>query len=83
MKDIFATIDEAGGMILPRSVRQRLAIKPGAILKIAVAGFTVTLTPTRFVKKGKALVFTTSNDKTLRTASVRSVIESTRLRRSR
>ena len=82
MKEIFTTIDKSGRLILPKSVRQRLDIKPGTLLKITVAGSTVTLTPSRFVKKGKALVFTTGNEKTLRNASVRTVIESTRLRRA-
>jgi bifunctional DNA-binding transcriptional regulator/antitoxin component of YhaV-PrlF toxin-antitoxin module len=83
MKEIFATVDEAGGLILPPGVRRRLDIKSGALLKITIAGSTVTLTPSQFVKKGKALVFTTGNNKILRNATVKSAIASTRLRRGR
>src|SRR5256885_195219 len=87
MKDILAPIDQAGRVVLPKGVRQELAIKPGDMLKITVAGSTVTLTPTKraagFVKKGKVLVFTTGDDQVLSSATVNDVIEATRAERGR
>jgi AbrB family looped-hinge helix DNA binding protein len=83
MKEILATIDEAGRLVLPKNVRKRLAVKPGDIFKITVAGSTVTLMPARaaagLVKKGKALVFSTGDKQTLGSGLVNGLMETTRV----
>ena len=60
-EDTLVPIDQAGRIVLPKNVRQELAIKPGDVFKVAIAGAAVTLTPSRekagLVRKGKALVF--------------------------
>ena len=69
MKDVLIPIDQAGRIVLPMAVRQELAIKAGDVFKVGIRGTTVTLTPnkekTGFVRKGKALVFSTVGDETL------------------
>ena len=68
MKDILIPIDQAGRIVLPKNVRQDLAIKPGDMLKLTNPGTHVTLTLSKlksgFQRKGKALVFTTSGEDT-------------------
>ena len=61
MSDILIPIDKAGRVVLPKHVREELAIKPGDQLIISIHGNAVTLRPTNdesgFVKRGRALVF--------------------------
>ena len=61
MKDVFVPIDKAGRVVLPKDVREELAIQPGDLLKISIHGNEVTLRPNKetggFIKRGKALVF--------------------------
>jgi AbrB family looped-hinge helix DNA binding protein len=61
MKDVFVPIDKAGRVVLPKDVRDELAIHPGDLLKISIHGNEVTLRPNKetggFIKRGKALVF--------------------------
>ena len=61
MKDVVVPIDRAGRVVLPKQVRDELAIKPGDLLKISIREDEVTLRPTReasgFIKRGRALVF--------------------------
>lgn len=68
MKDILVPIDQAGRIVLPKNVRQELAIQPGDMLKISVQGTQVTLAlsgaKAGFQRKGKALVFTTAGEET-------------------
>jgi AbrB family looped-hinge helix DNA binding protein len=63
MKETFVPIDKAGRVVLPKDVREELAIHPGDLLKISVYGNRVMLSPERekagFVKRGRALVFST------------------------
>ncbi len=72
-------IDRAGRVVIPKNVRQELAIKPGDILKVSVNGSSVTLTPNRetagFVRKGQALVFSTGGGETLSEETVASLLE--------
>lgn len=66
MKNTSISIDGAGRIILPKELREELAIKPGDTLKLSVQGSSVTLTPDRqqsgLVRKSKALVFSNFDD---------------------
>src|SRR5271169_3198716 len=61
MKNLMLPIDQAGRIVLPKHVRQELAVKPGDTFKVSIHGSAVTLTPNKaaggFLRKGKALVF--------------------------
>jgi AbrB family looped-hinge helix DNA binding protein len=61
MNELRIPIDKAGRVVLPKHVRDELAIKPGDQLKISIHGNVVTLRPTNdesgFIKRGRALVF--------------------------
>ena len=61
MKDVLIPIDKAGRVLLPKNVREELAINPGDLLKISIRGNEITLRPSReasgFIKRGHALVF--------------------------
>jgi AbrB family looped-hinge helix DNA binding protein len=82
MKELTVPIDEAGRIVLPKGVRQELAIKAGDTLKVAVHGASVTLTPNRemtgLVRKGKALVFSSIGDETVTAEAVNRVLEEAR-----
>jgi AbrB family looped-hinge helix DNA binding protein len=66
MKEMTVPIDQAGRIVLPKDVRQELAIEPGDTLKLSVHGCSVTLTPHKetvgFGRKGYALVFSTAGE---------------------
>ena len=55
------TIDKAGRVVLPRSIRDRLNLIPGSELEIDVKGneinMTVSSTETKLIEKKGALVF--------------------------
>lgn len=78
MKDVLIPIDQAGRIVLPKNIRQELAIKPGDVFKVSIHGAAVTLTPSKesagFVRKGKAFVFSTSGDDTLSEEAVHAVL---------
>jgi AbrB family looped-hinge helix DNA binding protein len=78
MKDLLVPIDQAGRVVLPKNVREELAIKAGDVFKVSVQGATVTLTrageTSGFVRKGKALVFSTSGEETLTEETVASLL---------
>lgn len=82
MKEMTVPIDRAGRIVLPRDVRQELAIKPGDTFKVSIQGSSVTLTPnkeaTGFVRKGRALVFSTVGDQTLNKEEVNSILKDSR-----
>ena len=82
MKDLFVPIDKAGRVILPKDVREELAINPGDLLKISVQGDQVTLRPNRakagFEKRGRALVFSTGGTELLQNETVEAVRDSAR-----
>jgi AbrB family looped-hinge helix DNA binding protein len=82
MKDVLVPIDRAGRIVLPKAVRQELAIKPGDVLRVTVQGLAVTLTPnqenTGFVRQGKALVFTTIGGDVLTGGKVEDLLEGER-----
>jgi hypothetical protein len=66
-------------------VRQELAIKPGDTLKVSIHGSSVTLTPNRevagFVRKGKALIFTTGSHEILTSEDVANILDESRAER--
>ena len=61
MKPTLVPIDKAGRVVLPKEVRDELAIQPGDHLQVAIRGGEVALLPQRektgFVRRGRALVF--------------------------
>ena len=77
MKDVFVPIDKAGRVVLPKDVREELAINPGDLLKISVHGDQVTLRPNRetagFVKRGGALIFSTGGTDLLQNETVEAI----------
>jgi len=79
MKEMTVPIDQAGRIVLPKDVRQELAIKPGDTLKLSIHDSSVTLTPNReatgFVRKGHALVFSTASDETLSQEAVNGILD--------
>ena len=82
MKEMTVPIDQAGRIVLPKNVRHELAIKPGDTLKVSIHGSSVTLTPnkeaTGFVRKGRALVFSTTEAGSLRQEAVNDILEQSR-----
>ena len=70
-------------LCFPKNIRQELAIKAGDTLKVSLHGLSITLTPNRetahfFIRKGKALVFTTAGDASLSQEAARRILEETR-----
>ena len=47
MKEVLVPIDKAGRVVLPKNLRQELAINPGDLLRISVHGNEMTLRPNR------------------------------------
>jgi len=79
MNDALVPIDQAGRIVVPKDVRQELSIQAGDTFKVSIHGTVVTLTPKKqtagFVRKGKALVFTTSGGEALSREMVNTVLE--------
>jgi AbrB family looped-hinge helix DNA binding protein len=75
-------MDQAGRIVLPKAVRQELAINPGDVLRVSIRGLAVTLTPSKeitgFVRKGKALVFSTAGEAVLSVGTVEELMEEER-----
>jgi AbrB family looped-hinge helix DNA binding protein len=81
MKDdlnVLVPIDKAGRIVLPKDIREELAIKPGNVLRVGIHGSAVTLTlskeNTGFVRRGKALVFSTAGDEVLTAGMVQNLL---------
>jgi AbrB family looped-hinge helix DNA binding protein len=81
MKDVLnvlVPIDKAGRIVLPKNVRQELAIEPGDVLRVGIQGLAVTLTPSKentgLVRQGKALVFSTAGDAVLSAGTVQNLL---------
>ncbi len=72
-------MDQAGRIVLPKAVRQELTLKPGDTFEVEVRGNAVTLTPNKealgFVRKGKALVFSSIGEGTLGSEAVNRILE--------
>jgi AbrB family looped-hinge helix DNA binding protein len=79
MKDMLIRIDQAGRIVLPKKVREHLAVKSGDLFKVGIHGTSVTLTPGKqtaeFVRRGKALVFTTRGNELLSLETVNAALE--------
>jgi AbrB family looped-hinge helix DNA binding protein len=86
MKEFLIPIDKAGRLVLPKQVRSELAISPGDMLKVSIHGNEVMLTPTKeiagFVKRGKALIFSSGADDLLEGETVEAVLEEVRQERT-
>jgi AbrB family looped-hinge helix DNA binding protein len=84
MKEVLVPIDKAGRVVLPKDLRQELDINAGDLLKISVHGNELTLRPTRetsgFVRRGRALVFTSGRTDLLDNETVDSVLKGERER---
>ena len=82
MKELRVKIDEFGRIVLPKGVREELAIKPGDILTVSVQGDSIVLTPNKVasgpVRRGKALLFSTVCDESLSRETVDQVLAETR-----
>jgi len=69
MKDSLVRIDKSGRIVLPKRMREELAINPGDLLNASTEGGQITLRPNRakagFVKRGRALIFSTGADQLL------------------
>ena len=82
MKEMTIPIDHAGRIVLPKGVREELAIKPGDTLTVSVHGSSLSLTPSRektgFIRRGKALIFATTGGKTLGNETVSKLIDDSR-----
>lgn len=85
MRNNVVPIDQAGRIVLPKNVREDLAINPGDTFTVSIEGLSVRLTvnkeSTGFVRKGKALVFSTPGQESLSEESVRQILESGRAER--
>jgi len=82
MKDVLIPMDQAGRIVLPKGVRQELALKAGDVLRASIRGMTVILSPnqevTGFVRKGKALVFSTAGEAVLTAGTVATLLDRAR-----
>ena len=82
MNEMSVPIDQRGRIVLPKSVRQKLAIKPGDTLKVSIHGSSVMLTPNKvaagFVRKGHALVFSSAEGGSLSREEVNDILEQSR-----
>jgi AbrB family looped-hinge helix DNA binding protein len=79
------TIDKAGRVVIPASIRDRAGLTPGTILQITVDEFGVRLEPVapgpRLVKVGRRLVARPTSDvNTRRSVDVASLVEDERNR---
>ena len=79
------TIDKAGRLVIPASIRDRAGLTPGTLLEITVDEFGVRLEPVapgpRLVKVGRRLVARPTSDvNTRRAVDVASLVEDERNR---
>jgi AbrB family looped-hinge helix DNA binding protein len=86
MSEQLVPIDRAGRVILPKPIRDELALDAGDMLKVRVEGKTVTLSPCKqmsgLIRKGKALVFSAGGNKTINREAVAVVTAEERDRRA-
>ena len=78
MKERLVPIDKAGRVVLPKRVRDELALSPGDRLRVSIQGNEVTLTPKKvsagLVRKGRALVFSSGADERLTLETVNATL---------
>jgi AbrB family looped-hinge helix DNA binding protein len=79
MKESLVPIDKAGRVVLPKHVREELAINPGDLLEVSVQGNDVTLRPkkevTGLIKKKKALIFSSAAEQFLEPEAVEAILK--------
>jgi AbrB family looped-hinge helix DNA binding protein len=77
MDDVLVPIDKAGRVVLPKQMRDELAINPGDQLKASIHGNEITLCLTRetsgFFKRGRALVFSSGEADLLDISTVEAI----------
>jgi AbrB family looped-hinge helix DNA binding protein len=77
MIDMVVRIDKAGRIVLPKKVREELAINPGGLLNVSMHDGQVTLRPNRatagFLRRGRVLVFSTGAAELLHSEAVEAV----------
>ena len=82
MNDVLVPIDSAGRIVLPKGIRQELGIQTGDVFKVSIHGTTVSLLPSKaktgFVRKGRALIFSTNGKAVLDQAAVGAILEESR-----
>jgi AbrB family looped-hinge helix DNA binding protein len=82
MKELIVPIDFAGRIVLPKEIREELAIAPGDRFHVSADGGQVTLIPERgttgLVRKGKALVFAAPGQAKISNAEVEHLIRDNR-----
>src|SRR4051812_2716677 len=85
MNDIMVPIDKAGRVVLPKAVREELAIHPGDVLKVSINGTDVVLRPKKqgggLVRHGKALIFTSDTHDLLKRDDVEQILAADRKER--
>ena len=61
MQDVLIPIDKTGRVVIPKNLRDELAIQPGDLLKVSIRGQEVALRPSReasgFIRRGQAWFF--------------------------
>src|SRR4051812_49185231 len=79
MKQAVVPIDQVGRIVLPKNIREELAIKPGDVFTVSIQGSTVTLTPNKaksgFIRKGQALVFCATGGEPITAESVQEILD--------
>ena len=85
MDETVVSIDKAGRVVLPKEVREDLAISGGDLLDLTVRGREVTLRPRQkksgLQRKGKALVFCSQTAEGLSDEETRRVLDEVRSER--
>ena|SRR5688572_14916804 len=85
MKPVDIPIDGAGRVVLPKNVRDDLAIEPGDTLAVSVRGNEITLRPNKvkagFIRRGKALIFSSGGKELLDRETVDRIIAEERDKR--
>ena len=78
MKDMLVPIDKAGRVVLPKHLREELAINPGDMLEVSIRGNEVTLRPNKMasglVRRGQALVFSNGGGDLLHRETVDAIL---------
>ena len=82
MKETLVSIDGAGRIVLPKDVREELAIKAGDTLSLSLQGSSVLLRTNQkkrgFKRKGKLLVFSSGGAELLDDTAVSSLLDEIR-----
>src|SRR5688572_23606160 len=85
MSETLVPIDNAGRIVLPKEIRDDLAISGGDVLELSVRGREVTLRPvrraSRLQRKGKALVFCSGGSEVLTAEVSQKLLEGVRSER--